>query len=183
MPYFTVAEFRARYPKLPVAEYPDANVERFRDIAESAFEDAAGIAFVPRAATETLYHTRGSIARLRYPLNSITAVNVDGREWAASEVAALRIDPLGFVHESRRWHGRVTVAYTYGYAQPPGRVVQAVMILTKVWMVSGPVDERATQLATEDGPIMLSTPGLRGVMFGIPEVDATLASLPRTMVA
>jgi hypothetical protein len=48
------------------------------------------------------------------------------------------------------------------------------MILTRAWLVSGPVDDRATQIAGDGITIPLSTPGFRGSTTGIPEVDAVI---------
>jgi hypothetical protein len=57
------------------------------------------------------------------------------------------------------------------------------MLLTKVWLIKGPLDDRLTSLSTDDGTFTLLTPGVRGSVFGIPEVDATLAQYRVPVIA
>ena len=45
-------------------------------------------------------------------------------------------------------------------------------MLAEHHIVQGPIDDRATQRASEFGPVNLATPGLFGSRFGIPVVDA-----------
>ena len=172
MAYFTVSEFRARYSDLTVADgYPDTTVEEYRVIAEEAFEDAAGVAFEPRTTTRTLYLDDFNDRLFLHPrLRTVTAVLIDGT--ALTDLTGLRISESTLA--GYRWRGQIVVTYTHGFDAPPARVKQAVMILAKTWMVQGPIDDRATQLGTEDGPINLATPGILGSTFGIPEVDQTL---------
>lgn len=177
-PYFTVEEFRARYPDITEAKKSDDQVEAARAIAEQAFEDAAGRAFVPRTVTETLRSPNGSSAvRANHPgvTEVTTATDADGDD---IDITTLAIDGSWLTIDDG-WPldlGAVTIEYTYGATEPPLRVKQAVMLLTRSWLLEGPIDKRATQLAVEGGgSINLATPGLLGSTFGIPEVDATLA--------
>lgn len=173
MAYFTVAQFRARYPDLAttanVAKYPDATVEEYRELAEQAIEDAAGVAFEPRTTTRTLYlNDFEDLLLLQPKLRTITAVTINDE--VLTDLSALRIDESTVA--GRRWRGQITIAYTHGYDEPPLRVKHAAMILTRQWMIHGPIDERRTQLPTEfGGAINLATPGVQGSIFGLPEVD------------
>lgn len=179
-PYFTVAEFRARYPDLTIANgYTDAKITEYRDLAEQAFEHAAGVAFVPRQATTTVNNRSSTVALVLPPqLRTVTAGSVDGVALTASELADLVADPAGVLYRSTTSSGwtrsKITVTYQHGYDAPPLRVKAAVMLLAKTWMVRGPVDDRATQIATDGATINLATPGVRGSWTGVPEVDATI---------
>jgi hypothetical protein len=182
MAYFTVQEFRARFPELIEGKYPDDTVDEYRQLAEAAFEDAAGVAFEPRTATVTTYLASGQAALTLGPkVRTVTAAANDGVDLTSDELADVAVVGTGVVLTNSRagWTGDVSLTYTWGYDQPPLRVKQAVMMLAKTWMVVGPVDERATQISTVDGPINLSTPGVLGANFGIPEVDATLSQYAR----
>jgi hypothetical protein len=76
--------------------------------------------------------------------------------------------------------GQVSITYQHGHAEPPLRVKQAAMILTREWLISGPVTDRQTQLPTEaGGAVNLAVPGGRFGTFGVPEVDATVAQYSR----
>jgi hypothetical protein len=172
-PYFTVEEFRARYPDLDDPPWTDAKIETSRELAEQAFEDAAGRAFVPRTATDRLgikARLDGSRRLARRDVRELTsATNVDGD--AVDVDGALLTD--GWLRVTTGWPtGVVTVTYTYGLDEPPLRVKQAVMVLARYWMLKGPIDDRNTQLAIEGGgAINLATPGVFGSLFGLPEVD------------
>jgi len=186
--YFTVTEFRTRYPDLTDTKYPDDTVEQYRQLAEQAFEDACQRAFVPRTATETIVEDRGNrwLQYTRYDANYATP----GRHLAHSDVRRVlsatdstntTVDLSG-VQLNNGWvygltaTGPVTITYEYGADQPPLRVKQAVMSLAREWMVSGPVTDRQTGIPVEGGgTISLAVPGGRFGTFGIPEVDSTVA--------
>jgi hypothetical protein len=177
-PYFTAAEFRTRYPDLTESRYPDATIDAWRTTAEQAFEKAAGVAFVPRQATEALYAANGTDRVLKANHRLVRAVST------ATDSAGDAVDVTDSLADgswlslTNGWpldDGPVTVTYTYGYDAPPEPVKQAVMMLTRVWMVEGPVTARATQIPTDTGgTINLATPGQFGSEFGVPAVDEIL---------
>jgi hypothetical protein len=68
----------------------------------------------------------------------------------------------------------VDIAYEHGYDQPPAAVSQAALIVAKDYLVRGPMDDRAIQRATDEGPVFIATPGFQGKRFGIPTVDAVV---------
>jgi hypothetical protein len=68
----------------------------------------------------------------------------------------------------------VIVGYEHGFDFPPARISRAAILLAKRWLVEGPIDDRATSLITEDGTFALTTPGLRGALFDLPEVNAAI---------
>jgi hypothetical protein len=183
--YFTLAELRARYPELDATSYPDDVVDGVAATAEQALEDACDVAFVPRAATDivTTQTAFGDRRLLNTPVRSITS---------ADDAAGNSIDVTGATIDGRwislpnGWPaGQVSITYQHGQDVPPLRVKQAAMILTREWLVSGPVTDRQTQLPTEGGgAVNLAVPGGRFGTFGIPEVDATVAQHSReSMIA
>jgi hypothetical protein len=185
-PYFTVAEFRARYPDITSSVKTDQEIEDARALAEEAFEHACEVAFVPRTVTGEKVSGIGSGSLvLQWPrIRSVTAVSVDGTAFTSDQLALLQFGAGSVVSYGWRtpgWFcrgiGNVTVSYEHGYDSPPLRVKQAVMMLTREWLVQGPVSDRAIQEISpgDGGTINLLTPGLRGSVFGLPEVDVTVA--------
>jgi len=93
-----------------------------------------------------------------------------------SSIVALR-EGIGYLQTG--WtggYGNVTVAYEHGWTSPPLRIKRAALLLAKQWVLNSPIDDRATSVSNDDGTFVLATPGLRGSVFGIPEVDAALES-------
>jgi hypothetical protein len=170
-PYFTVAEFRARYPKITVDEWPDDEVDEARELAEEAFEEACGLAFVPRTVTEKVIGGGCYLDLARRHIREVTAAAVGTVDLDVTDVI-----PYGSttVYRAGGWpRAQIEITFTHGLDAPPKRDLAAVMLLAKTRLVVGPIDERATQAAVEGGgAINLSTPGLFGAEFGIPEVDA-----------
>lgn len=198
-PYFTTVELRATDPAFnDMTTWPDSVLEEARLFSEEAFEDAAHVAFVTRAHTDTLDGSAaagdGSVL-LTFPrVTAILTVTVNGTPLAGADLASLVIEQTGKLYRSSfqstgywgsypevgglGWplgRGNIAVTYQHGYPSPPLRVKRAVLTLAKHYLIKGPVDDRALQFAGEYGPINLLTPGVRGSVFGIPEVDVVLA--------
>lgn len=168
-PYFSVAEFRARYPDVTVARASDAEVERVRSLVEVAIERVTGVAFVPRVETKTIYprQRRPRLGELRPFMRDVTSLNQEGVE----------LDTTYWWRGEQVWHTPVTITYEYGMDAPPQDVKEAAMMLTNDWVISGPVSERATQLTDGAGGVVnLATPGVRGAHFGLPFVDDVVNS-------
>lgn len=175
--YFTIAELRARYTELAdTAAYTDADVDATAAVAEQAIEDACNVAFVERTATDVVstQTTYGARKLLHTPVRGITSArDADGNTIV---VTGATIDGRWVTLPNGWPDGQVTITYTHGQDAPPLRVKQAAMILTREWLISGPVTDRQTQLPTEGGgAVNLALPGGRFGTFGIPEVDATVA--------
>lgn len=187
-PYFTVAEFKTKYPELDYdADYSDDDIASTRALAEDALEDATGQAFVPRPHTEVLGRSDfrlGGRARLsRRAVRSITSVIDDAAD--PVDYADAQIDGR-WVRLPGGWgEWPVTISYTHGFDAPPRRVKQAAMALTRVWLVEGPLTKRATQEIRVEGggAINLATPGMFGSEFGVPEVDAVVRRYRRKVRA
>lgn len=174
-PYFTVAEFRAAYPTLTADKYPDDKVEQTRLLAEEAFEDACDVAFVPRTAVDTVDADGAYIDLPHRRVRSISSA-VSALDDAAIDVTGARVAGTAAAFNPAGWgygYSQITVTYIHGHATPPRRVKQAVMILTRQWLIDGPISRRETQqVMAETGAVTnLSTPGLFGAEFGLPEVD------------
>lgn len=173
--YFTVAELRARFTD-DIEDYSDAQIQRAIDDAVEAYEKEAGLAFVPRQATATI--TELVDARtIRLPRRLVRSiVSATGVTTGAIDVSEARIKRRLVTLPAAWPTGEdITVVYEHGRAAPASRTVRATQVLARAWLIDGPVDDRATQLATAGGGVInLATPGLLGSVFGIPEVDATL---------
>lgn len=169
-PYFTVAEFRARFPDLTSAAYPDTKVEEVRALAEQALEDEMGVSFVARSETETLSGDgTGSLRLGRGHVRDVTAASIGGTALTAAELL-LVLKEGRYLDYTNGWTagtGNVVVTYTHGYDRPPLRVKQAAMVLTRDWLVQGPVSERALRIAVESGESLPTS----GPPFFIPEVN------------
>ena len=176
--YATVQEMRDRYQALAdTTRYPDDAVQDALRTAEEIIEDACAVAFVPRTVVSTVLADGTRLLTLPYTrVRQVIDVTVDDATLTSSDLDLLVVNAAG-LYRAAGWaeNTRVVVTYTHGYDQPPGRVKEAVMLLAKTRLVIGPVDERATSMTTEDGgTISLITPGVRGSITGIPEVDATI---------
>jgi len=170
--YFTLEELRAEQD-IPEAQYPDDAVEPNRDLAEQVLEQSSGEAFLPRWRIERLRPLDSGHYRLAAPLvRGLAAVTVDGEPWTG----AVTLDGN---YLTGVYGDDVVVTYAHGYDFPPARVRRAAMIATRIWTTRGPVDDRATQLASDGATINLATPGQRGSVTGIPEVDAVIDSFWR----
>lgn len=185
-PYFTVAEAR-KLPDLDDAtKVTDAAIDAERVGAESDLEDACGLAFVPRVDTERLDGPGGPLLRLGHRrVRAIQTVAILGQALSTGELAALEVSATGLVRRHGGWPsalGSIQVTYEHGLDAPPFRGKRAAMLLVRDRLVNGPIDDRAYQIAGEFGPISLVTPGVRGSVFGIPEVDSFVRDAKRGWV-
>lgn len=185
---FTIAEARALKPLNSVTAYSSAAIIAMRTRVEQAIEDACGVAFVPRYMRETVSGTANrSLVVSRPRVTAVRSVQRNGLALAAGELAAITLSDAGILHSTAGWalgQDNYVVAYEHGHRRPPARVGQAALTLARLWLVDGPLDQRTTAFTTADGTFTLSTPGMRGAVFGVPEVDATVNAYDeRAMVA
>jgi hypothetical protein len=175
---FSVADARAVSPLQNTTTYPTAKIVAVRTLVEEAIEDACGVAFVPRYTRETL----SGVGEADLPLNrarlrSIRSVSIDGETLASADLAEVGIHSARYINYPNHWdqgYSNVIVGYEHGFDFPPARISRAAILLAKRWLVEGPIDDRATSLITEDGTFALTTPGLRGALFDLPEVNAAI---------
>lgn len=175
---FTIAQARAVKPLDNATLYPLAAIVETRTLVEQALEDACGVAFVSRYTREVFDGAGMSTLLAHRPMiTALRAVALDGAAVSTMDLATIHGNVNGRLYYPATWitgYGNYSVAYEHGYTSPPLRVTQAALLLAKNWLVKGPIDDRTTAFSTEDGTYSLSTPGLRGASFGIPEVDATV---------
>jgi hypothetical protein len=192
---FTIADARARAPLAdmtgsPAAySYSSATIVDARTWAEQEIEDACGAAFVPRYARETLVArgTRG--IRLGHRrVRTIRTLSIDGTTVDAGYLAALYVDAGTLMSFSRYaywpWGARLIIGYEHGYDTPPRAASVAALDLARDRLISdagsATIDPRAERIITDDGTIALRPGSDR---FGLPSVDAAVASLREAMVA
>jgi hypothetical protein len=174
--WFSLAELRAIRGLTDTTDYPTSDLAAMRTTVEDAIEEYTG-ALVPRYAYQTVSGVSGQPIRLSKPyVRTIRSVTVDGTALSVSQIAALRLS--GGMLSGNTWTSgfrNVSVGYEHGCDTPPQRVRRAALLLAKVWLINGPVDDRTnTFTSTEGGTYSLVTPGRAGSLFGVPEVDAAV---------
>lgn len=159
----------------------DAAIQEMRVQIEQDLEEAIQCALVPRWERETLDGERDEILIAKWPrITAVRGVSIAGTALTEDEIAD-QVAFNGRVLErvtGGAWpqgRGNVVIDYEHGYQLPPGRLARAGRILAQEWLQQGPLTERATTFASaEGGTFALMTAGMRGAMFGIPEVEAAI---------
>lgn len=183
--WFTVADCRAADEKFfDLAKYPVEQVVAKRAEVEAEFEEHTGQAWVPRYARVQVPGTW--TCRLILPhvalrkVRSVTAVAPDGTETPLTpgEVAEMRVDWHGVIERPATWSaGRYIVEVEHGHDAPPADLKAAAIVRLRHRLNAhrSGIPDRATSMQTEAGQTYaLATPGLRGFVTGIPEVDVVL---------
>lgn len=184
--WFDVPAARAR-PEL--APFTDTEIAVKRTAAESFLEEQTGVSWVPRYRQEThlldacprlLVFDRGDVTALRsVAVNGVAAdltgvrVSRDGilNFFGTTGVRLLAAATLGDQVE-------VDVVYEYGKAMASPRAAQIALVLARHYLLRGPLDDRRLGLPVEGGGVVsLLTPGVRGSVTGIPEVDQFLIDM------
>lgn len=183
---FGIAEARAMTPLDNDVTYPTQRILDVRTLVEEAIEDACGVAFVPRYRRERVSGTGTHKIVVTQPrVSAVRAVTFNGA--VLVDVGTIVGDDAGVLDYPAGWMWgaeNYDITYEHGYPYPPARIHQAALVLARSWLVDGPMDERTTAFTTPDGTFALSTPGMRGSIFGIPEVDAAVKQYDeRAMVA
>lgn len=174
---FTLAQARALKPLDSLTAYTTAQISEARTMVETALEDACGVAFVPRYAKGTFSGSGTSTMLMPPRIRSVRSASNEGVAVSAPYLATMRMLPTGELYYPSIWgsgFANYEIAYEWGYDYPPPRVSQAALLWCKNFLVKGPIDDRTTSVVSEDGTFALSTPGMRGAMVGIPEVDAVI---------
>lgn len=151
-------------------EFTKDELVTVRLVVETALEDACSVAFVPRLAVETVRGDGSYFLPLkRTHVRRVRTVN--------GEPTTVTADVAGIALGDWRRGRSYTLAYEHGHDYPPPRVSRAGLLLAKRWLVDGPVDDRATSITSESGTTtLLITPGMRGHLFDLPEVNAVVAA-------
>jgi hypothetical protein len=182
---FSVSDARRDPDLADEADYPVEAIVEARTTAEQALERACGIAFVPRYTRETLSGNGRTVLALAWPaIRRFRDATVDG-----ATLGELPTVVGSRAYRSGLWtagFSNVTLGYEHGLDEPEGEVSRACLRLAKHILVDSPQDDRALRIDTESGSMLISTPGMRGQRFGIPEVDAVVqahARYPAPMLA
>lgn len=153
--------------------YTTAQMVAVRTLVEQALEDACAVAFVPRYRRETFSGNGSCSVMTDRPLvSNVRSASVDGAVTTVSSFTS-----AGVVTTTARLSvgSTVVVAYEHGWTSPPARASNAGLLLARRWLTDGPIDDRATALSIEGvGTYSMVTPGMRGVMFDLPEVNAVV---------
>lgn len=180
-PYLTAAQVRARRSQLlDAATYTDAEIEDLVSEFEEIAERFRGVAFTPRAHTETFTYPAQKVILSRQPVRSVTSFTVNG---VAGTVANLTTDlAVGAVWDGG-WYGSETlsITYSYGLDAPPAVALRACAEYVRATAVADRSGTGRDVIAqTFDGGFTrYSTPDFtNGRPTGFLEVDRLLSSLP-----
>lgn len=198
---FALADY-GQYPEIARKGFTDAQLEQARFEAEARLEWECGCAFTGRYGTQhvvipsvrsrwdwddrigSAHHVGPTSVTLEKPF--VLSLRGISRHWVnpadgtfgdeALDLDYARLDThTSTVHyhgpHGEGLYGDLTFAFDHGKPVPDLRRICA--LLAKHRLLSGPIDDRATSLTTENGGLIsLLTPGLGGIGFGIPEIDA-----------
>jgi hypothetical protein len=158
----TVEEVEAFIADIGLTDLDEPVIESARDTATARLEDACGVAFTERERQEIAFG-RNDIALLEMP-RVLQVLEVDNEEVNEGPY------PDGLIPLD---DGKHSVLYRHGWEVTPLPIKRAVLLLTRHYLTIDPTDfdERATSKTTEMAAWSLVTPGVRGAIFPIPEVN------------
>lgn len=158
----TVSEIEEFIADVGLLDLDADKIEDTRDMATARIEDACGVAFVEREAVE-IATGRDGFALLSRP-RVIEVLKIDNVSAVSGPYPEGRI-PLE--------DGDHSVLYRHGHETTPLPIKRAVLLLTRHYLTTDPTDfdERATSKTTEMASWSLVTPGVRGAIFPIPELN------------
>lgn len=170
---FTVAEARALKPLGNAEMYPLAALLTARTLAEQTLEEVCNVAFVPRYRRERAIPVRHGHVRVKgRDIRAIRDLTVDDVALTVDELAAITVPREFTIAGVSKTGSRYVIGYEHGHDFPPEQARRIALRLAKRYLVETPIDERASSMTTDDGTISLVTPGLRGMLFDIPEANA-----------
>ncbi len=184
--YFTLYEARNFDSVIAgdTVKYPDEKLEEARLFVETEFERICQRAFVPRGAYEqiTLDDNTYTLYLENPEITSITSITVEGVSWMAYPFKldgsrTVRITDGQYFPYSPYGAANIKIEYEYGQPAVPPDIKRAALKRMRSIVIgqTGRIDERATFMTLPDmGSFTLATPGLRGSLTGLPEVDKTL---------
>lgn len=113
-------------------------------------------------------------------LRHIIAINTTGgaTPYSTDELAAVEMSPWGTLRNPAGWGAHAyRIGVEHGHDSPPADLQAAAItrLRHRLNMVRSGIPDRATSMSTEAGQTFaLATPGLRGFVTGIPDVDVVL---------
>lgn len=180
--FFTLRELRGSDSVLTnTTKYPTEKLREARLAVEAEFEGICERSFMPRYARERLIgNGDGTLWVSNAQPLKVLSCSVNGEDWSDKEFTT---PPYNLrvlcVPDGSYWprDSRVVIEYVYGMPYVPRRIKNAAIKRAKSQLVSSNsrIDERATIMNVPDfGNFVLATPGVRGSLTGIPEVDVVL---------
>lgn len=192
---FTLARARSDF-EADLAGFTDAQLDQARTEAEDRLELECGRAFTTRFRQDefvlpprplgimwaapaawpagwTTDPDAGSRTLILsdHPVTKLRSITVDGTLLDNTAMADVTLEPgTGLLHNRNAWSGDIVVAFEHGApVADQGRVC---LILARNRLLKGPLDDRAIGIPVEGGGVVsLLTPGVKGSITGIPEVD------------
>lgn len=196
--YCTIGTVRRSDASLnDAAKYPDVEVRRARLQVETEFERVCRRAFVPRFAVERLDGTGSTALPLAWGdgrrVRWVREYDSDGsieRTFTPPELAAIRLGEDGVALRVDRFvwpKGRrnIEIAYEHGLDVVPDDVHRAALVRIRTVLNanrSGVPDRAVTFTSEGGGTFSIATPGMRGSITGIPDVDVVLDAWRRSDV-
>jgi hypothetical protein len=176
---FTIAQMRS-FREMTEEDYSDSVIEDARLAAEDFLEDACGLAFAVRYHECDLngveWYTVPGLQMPHHDVQALRALIVSGEAVTAEDLTAYFVGAEGYVYAPADIiEENISVAYEHGAVTPDA--TRAALILARRYLIDAPLDSRATALPVEGGGMIhLLTPGVRGSLTGIPEVDVFIQS-------
>lgn len=187
--YFTIAELKAFDPAIAKpGRFTDQELIDARTFVESEFEMFCDRAFVPRFHSETgivadwdsglLWTEKPELIRI----NSLTVDGVDQIGWVNSNYLTRdKYSPRALIVQSGAatilYSNSINAEYEYGMTQVPHMIKRKALKRARMVLLgqASTIDERATTMTLPDiGTVNLATPGLRGSLTGVPDIDIVL---------
>jgi len=190
--YFELGELRA-LADLPQRSYSTLQLARAREWITDIIDGEVFTSFVERSHHDVRTcgvrnSSRGAAVRpLRPYPRSVRWLKVDGVTVSAGDVEFLDGDLVAKVGAANPFAGSwstVDIGYTAGYRTScPTDLADAAMVAARWHLIAkdgqSGIPDRATSISNEFGNISLSTPGLRGAIVGLPEVDERIREWAR----
>lgn len=172
---FTLPELRASDPAYAdTTKYPTAKLRKARMWVEERIEHPkiSNVAFVPRAARETLRGDGTATLSLKWPkIRTVYSITVDDVAMVLTDV---EINDRSLTYDAGWTQGAVIeVHYEHGYDECPLPVKEPAMKMAREILVSSALPNRAVSESTDVGVIRYSIAGRDG-STGFPEMDEVL---------
>jgi len=168
------------------AKYPPALITSVRAEVEAEFEEVTMTAWVPRYhRAQVVGNGSAGVPLPNTMIRSVRSVRLyesDGTTYTAftsAELAEIVVVSHGMIYRPNGWtRGAVyVVEYEHGADGPPADLRDAAItrLRHRLNIHRSGIPDRATSMSTESGQsYALATPGLRGFITGVPDVDVVL---------